>query len=136
ALEGIACRWAQAAGRADISWQWSVTDEAEANAFSLPGGWVYVARGLLALSNRGGELAGVAAHEMAHVVERHAVSRVGAATPLAVLFGVPSGILGMVSPSLGEIVGGAGRVVSGLALAADRRGQDARADPSGTRART
>jgi predicted Zn-dependent protease len=130
-LEAIGRRLAQAAGRADISWQWSVTDEAEANAFSLPGGWVYVARGLLALSNREDELAGVLAHEMAHVVERHAVSRVGAATPLAVLFGVPSGILGMVSPSLGEIVGGAGRVVSGLALAPYSREQEREADRVG-----
>ena len=101
------------------------------NAFALPGGWVYVTRGLLALSNREDELAGVLAHEMAHVLERHAVKRVGAATPLAVLFGVPSGILGMVSPSLGAIVGGAGRVVSGLALAPYSREQELAADRIG-----
>ena len=74
----------------------------------LPGGWVYVTRGLLALANREDEVAGVLAHEMAHVIERHSVRQAGAATPLAMLFGVPSGILGTVSPTLGGIVGGTG----------------------------
>ena len=130
-ITAIGARLERAAGRADISWQWSVADDPEMNAFALPGGWVYVTRGLLALSNREDELAGVLAHEMAHVIERHAVKRVGAATPLAVLFGVPSGILGMVSPSLGGIVGGAGRVVSGLALAPYSREQELEADRIG-----
>jgi len=88
-IEAIGRRLAQATGRGDIAWQWSVADESDLNAFALPGGWVYVTRGLLTLCNREDELAGVVAHEMAHVLERHAVSRVAAATPLAVLFGVP-----------------------------------------------
>ena len=130
-ISSIGARLERAAGRAAIAWQWSVADDPEMNAFALPGGWVYVTRGLLALSNREDELAGVLAHEMAHVLERHAVKRVGAATPLAVLFGVPSGILGMVSPSLGAIVGGAGRIVSGLALAPYSREQELAADRIG-----
>jgi len=131
-VEAIGRRLGQATGRADIAWQWGVADDGEANAFALPGGWVYVTRGLLALSNREDEVAGVLAHEMAHVIERHAVRRVGAATPLAVLFGVPSGVLGMVSPSLGGIVGGAGRVVSGLTLAPYSREQELEADRVGS----
>jgi predicted Zn-dependent protease len=130
-IQAIGRRLGQAAGRPDIAWHWKIADEADANAFALPGGWVYVTRGLLALSNREEEVAGVIGHEMAHVLERHAVSRVGAATPLAILFGVPSGILGMVSPSLGGIVGGAGRVVSGLALAPYSREQEREADRVG-----
>ena len=105
-VNAIGARLGQAAARPDIAWQFAVADEAEANAFALPGGWVHVTRGLLALANREDELAGVLGHEMAHVIERHATSRVGAATPLAILFGVPSGILGTVSPTLGGIVGG------------------------------
>src|SRR5919201_3103244 len=130
-ITSIGARLARAAGRADIAWRWSIADDPDMNAFALPGGWVYVTRGLLALSNCEDEVAGVLAHEMAHVLERHAVKRVGAATPLAVLFGVPSGILGMVSPSLGGIVGGAGRVVSGLALAPYSREQELEADRIG-----
>lgn len=131
-VEAIGARLGQATGRLDISWQWNVADDGDANAFAVPGGWVYVTRGLLALSNREDEVAGVLAHEMAHVVERHAVRRAGAATPLAILFGVPSGILGIVSPSLGGIVGGAGRLVSGLTLAPYSREQEREADRVGS----
>jgi predicted Zn-dependent protease len=123
--------WARRRRAPDIAWQFAVADEAEANAFALPGGWVHVTRGLLALANREMSWPGVLGHEMAHVIERHATSRVGAATPLAILFGVPSGILGTVSPTLGGIVGGAGRVVTGLALAPYSRDQEREADRVG-----
>lgn len=46
-----------------------------ANAFALPGGYLYVTRGLLALTDDSSELAAVLAHEMAHVVANHAVAR-------------------------------------------------------------
>ena len=131
-IVGIGRRLAQASGRTDINWQWNVADEPDANAFAVPGGWVYVTRGLLALTNREDELAGVIAHEMAHVTERHAVARVGAATPLAVLFGVPGSLLGVVSPGLGDAVFDAGRAVSGLALAPYSRDQELEADRIGT----
>jgi predicted Zn-dependent protease len=130
-VEAIGRRLAQATARPDVTWQWSVADDGGANAFALPGGQVYVTRGLLALVNREDELAGVLAHEMAHVVERHAARRVSAATPLAVLFGVPSGILGAVSPTLGGVVGGAGRVVAGFTLAPYSREQENEADRIG-----
>ena len=130
-IVAIGQRLARASGRADIAWQWSVADEPAPNAFAVPGGWVYVTRGLLALANREDEVAGVLAHEMAHVMERHSVRQASAATPLAVLFGVPSGILGMVSPTLGGIVGGTGRLVAGLTLAPYSREQEREADRIG-----
>jgi predicted Zn-dependent protease len=124
-------RLARLAERPDVTWQFNVADDAEANAFALPGGWVYVTRGLLALLNSEDELVGVLGHEMAHVLERHAVRRVGVATPFALLFGVPAGILGTVSPTLGGIVGGTGRLASGLALAPYSREQEHDADRRG-----
>ncbi len=45
------------------------------NAFALPGGYLYVTRGLLALANDKAELAAVLSHEMAHVTARHALAR-------------------------------------------------------------
>ena len=130
-IRAIGGRLARAFGRADIPWQWNVADDGDVNAFSLPGGYTYITRGLLALCNREDEVAGVLGHEMAHVTERHAVKRVSAATPLAILFGVPSSLLGAVSPGLGGIVGGAGRAVAGLTLAPYSRDQEREADRVG-----
>src|SRR5262245_41315706 len=64
----VAGRLVQAAPRSDVAWQFNVVDDTEANAFALPGGWVYVTRGLLALLNSEDELAGALGHEMAHVL--------------------------------------------------------------------
>src|SRR5689334_7944562 len=94
-----AARLVAAAERPDVAWQFHVVDDEEPNAFALPGGFVYVTRGLLAFLNSEDELAGVIGHEMAHVLERHAARRAGAATPFTVLFGVPAAILGTVSPT-------------------------------------
>ena len=124
-------RLALAAERADVVWQFNVADDPEANAFALPGGWVYVTRGALALLNSESELAGVLSHEMAHVLERHAARRVEAATPLALIFGVPATVLGTVSPTLGGIVRGTGRLASGVALASYSRDQEREADRRG-----
>ena len=88
-------------------------------------------RGLLVLLNSEDELAGVVGHEMAHVLERHAARRVSAATPFAVIFGVPAAILGSVSPTLGGIVSGTGRLASSVALASYSRDQEREADQRG-----
>ncbi len=114
-----------------MTWQFNVTDDVEANAFALPGGYVYVTRGLVALLNSEDELAGVLGHEMAHVLERHAARRAGAATPFALLFGIPAGILGVISPTLGGIVGGTGELASGMVLASYSRDQERDADQRG-----
>jgi predicted Zn-dependent protease len=52
-----------------------VVNAADINAFALPGGYVYVNRGLIAAVRNEGELAGVLAHEMAHVAQRHGTSQ-------------------------------------------------------------
>ena len=49
----------------------TILDSAEVNAFALPGGYIYVTRGILALANDQSELAAVLAHEIAHVVLKH-----------------------------------------------------------------
>ncbi|HTK93805.1 MAG TPA: M48 family metalloprotease [Verrucomicrobiae bacterium] len=127
----VAGRLAQTAQRADIAWQFNVADDAAPNAFALPGGWVYVTRGLLALLNTEDELAGVLGHEMSHVTERHAVRQARASTPFTVLFGVPAAILGTVSPTLGGIVGGTGQLLSKVTLAPYSRDQEREADERG-----
>jgi len=84
----VAGRIAAAAKRPDVTWEFNVTDDIEPNAFALPGGYVYVTRGLVALLNSEDELAGVLGHEMAHVLERHAARR---RPPAALRGSTPSG---------------------------------------------
>jgi predicted Zn-dependent protease len=115
----------------DAPYEFHVADQTEPNAFALPGGFVYVTRGLLALANSEDELAGVMGHEIGHVVARHSVRQIQASTPFSILFGVPSAIVGIVSPALGGIVGGVGKLASGLVLAPYSRDQEREADRIG-----
>jgi predicted Zn-dependent protease len=61
------------ARRKDIQWRFTVVDEPYLNAFALPGGRVYIYRGLIDALNDEAELAAILGHEMAHVDLRHAV---------------------------------------------------------------
>ncbi len=53
----------------------TILDTPKVNAFALPGGYLYLTRGLLALANDSSEIAAVIAHEMAHVLSNHAILR-------------------------------------------------------------
>ena len=57
------------------AWHFTVLDSPEINAFALPGGYVYVTRGLLALANTESELAAVLAHEITHITAAHVEAR-------------------------------------------------------------
>jgi predicted Zn-dependent protease len=59
--------------RATLDWRFTVVNTPEINAFALPGGYLYVTRGLIEHAERYDELAGVMGHEIAHVVRRHSV---------------------------------------------------------------
>lgn len=56
-----------------LTWTFTVVDTKEVNAFALPGGWIYVNRGLVERAGTMSELAGVLAHEIGHVTRRHSV---------------------------------------------------------------
>ena len=64
--------------RADLDWRFTVVNVWPVNAFALPGGYVYVTRGLIEQSDRLDELAGVMGHELAHVVRRHTAKQIEA----------------------------------------------------------
>lgn len=59
--------------RPELPWRFAVLDTDSVNAFAVPGGYVFLTRGLLLLMRDESELAGVLAHEISHVVERHAL---------------------------------------------------------------
>ena len=61
--------------RAGLEYHFRVLDDGEVNAFALPGGYIYLPRGILAFFNSEDQLAGVLGHETAHVVARHGVEQ-------------------------------------------------------------
>jgi predicted Zn-dependent protease len=58
-----------------LDWHFYVVDSREVNAFAVPGGYVYVNRGLIERAGSLSELAGVLGHEIAHVTERHSIQQ-------------------------------------------------------------
>ncbi|MEQ1555916.1 MAG: M48 family metalloprotease, partial [Gallionella sp.] len=65
--------------RPNLSYHFTVLDSTEINAFALPGGYVYITRGILAYLNSEAELAAVLGHEIGHVTARHGVRQQSAA---------------------------------------------------------
>lgn len=71
---------AKASHRPNLEYHFLVVDSPEVNAFALPGGYVYITRGLIAYLNSEAELAAVLGHELGHVTARHSVQQLSAAT--------------------------------------------------------
>ncbi|AGF51888.1 slr1971 [Synechocystis sp. PCC 6803] len=74
-INEIGQRLARASSRPNIPYTFQVVDDRRINAFATMGGFVYVNTGLIAAAENEAELAGVIAHEIAHIAERHAVTR-------------------------------------------------------------
>ena len=66
---------AKTTSRADLDWHFYVVNTEQVNAFALPGGYVYVNRGLIETADRLDELAGTLGHEIGHVIQRHSVKQ-------------------------------------------------------------
>jgi len=73
-VESVARPLAAVSERPDLPWTFRVVDDPQVNAFALPGGYVYVTRGILTYMNSEAELAGVLGHEIGHVTARHSAS--------------------------------------------------------------
>lgn len=130
-LQAVGSRLAAVMPKSAAQWRFGVVDRPEPNAFALPGGPVYVSRGLLALLESEDELAGVLGHEMGHVLARHAVRRLTVGAPFALVFGIPAQIVGIVSEPLGGLVALPGRLIAPLVLAPYSRSQEYEADALG-----
>ena len=73
--QDIGARIAAVCDRKELVYSFAVVDQDDVNAFSLPGGYVFINSGLIKQAASDDELAGVIAHEVAHVAARHAVKR-------------------------------------------------------------
>ena len=118
-------RLVAASERPNLKYQVSILNSPAINAFALPNGHLYVTRGLIALANDKAELASVLAHEMGHVIARHAEIREEQAKEAAVVSHVVSDVLS--DPQLGALA----LAKSKLTLAAFSRAQEFEADGIG-----
>jgi predicted Zn-dependent protease len=78
-VAGIGKRMAAASERPQLPWEFHVVNDASVNAFALPGGFIFVTRGLMTSVMNEAELASVIGHEIAHVTHRHSVQQISRA---------------------------------------------------------
>ncbi len=119
----------------DQNFTFTLLDTPVVNAFALPGGYVYITRGLLALANSEAELAGVLAHEIGHVTARHAAEHHGSQV-LAQILSVGVGLLTQTvtgNRPVAEAVTRTSGTVGQLAVRSFSRDQEFEADLLGVR---
>jgi predicted Zn-dependent protease len=121
----IVSRLLSAADQPNSKFTVTILDSPVVNAFALPGGYVYVTRGLLALANDQSELAAVLAHEISHVILKHAQARTNRIKTTALVDKVVTGVFGA-DPSTDQSANKAQ-----LSLAAFSQAQELAADKEG-----
>jgi predicted Zn-dependent protease len=117
-VAGIGKRMAAQSERPDLPWEFHVVDDAAVNAFALPGGFIYVTRGLLSHMNSEAELASVLGHEIGHVTARHSVQQISKAQLATLGLGIGS----ILSSDIAQFAGIASQ---GLGLLFLKYGRDA-----------
>ena len=133
-VDEIGQRLAAQSARAELEWHFHIVEMNEPNAFALPGGYIYVSRGLLAYTNDEDELANVIGHEIGHVSARHSVTRQTRGvmvSPVFIAAGLGGWAASIVSPTLGNVIAGTGALPGALALAQYSRGQERQSDELG-----
>jgi beta-barrel assembly-enhancing protease len=88
-------RIASRTSRADLNWQFQVVNSDVVNAFALPGGFIYINRGVLERADNMSEVAGVLGHEIEHVVRRHSVKQMEQAQGANVGVGILCALTGV-----------------------------------------
>ncbi|MEM9469784.1 MAG: M48 family metalloprotease [Pseudomonadota bacterium] len=126
-VEGIGERIVPHTERKDVEYKFFVIDDPMINAFAVPGGYIYVSRGLMALANSEAELAAVIAHEIGHVTARHSAERVSQ----SFLVGLGAAAIGAVAgdPGISQAAG----LGSELFVKSYSRTQEHEADNLGVR---
>ena len=108
-VRGIGLRLAKASERPNLPWSFDVVDDPAVNAFALPGGSIFITRGILSYMQNEAELATVLGHEIGHVTARHSVQQMSRAQ-------VAQGLLGVGSILSSDVAAVAGVASQGLGL--------------------
>jgi predicted Zn-dependent protease len=114
--------------RPSLPWDYRIVDDASVNAFALPGGFIFVTRGLLAHMTNEAELASVLGHESGHVAARHSVQQMSRQQVASLGLGLGS----VLSPAIAR-VGPAASAGLGLLFLKYSRDDETQADQLGFR---
>ena len=114
--------------RPNLPWTFRVLDDPVVNAFALPGGYIYVTRGIMAHLNNEAELVSVLGHEIGHVTARHGVNQMSKQQ----LFGIGMGLGSILSPELASVANLASQGL-GLLFLKYSRDDERQADELGLR---
>ena len=128
-VDTIGHRLAAVSDRPNLPWHFTIIDTPMVNAMALPGGYIYVTRGMLERINSEDELAGVLGHEITHVTARHAAQAITRSE--VAQFGM---ILGSVvaGPQATQTFGQLAQIGLNLLFQRYSRGQESQADRVGT----
>ena len=125
----LGAKLARYAPGAKYPYQFKVVNFSDINAFALPGGYVYIHRGLIERAKTEGELAGVMAHEISHVALRHQTNQVSKAYLAETGVGILGGLFGSKSHSTaGSIMGTVGGVGLNALFLKNSRSAEQQAD--------
>ena len=127
-INQIGQRMAAASERPQLPWTFRMLDDPTVNAFALPGGFVYMTRGILAYMTSEAEAVGVLGHEIGHVTARHGAQRYTSASLAQLELGV-----GSVLSSEVRALGGALQTGLGLLFLKFGRDDERQADELGVR---
>jgi predicted Zn-dependent protease len=110
---------------ADRPFTFDIVNDPNVNAFSIPGGHIYINSGLIAQADKADELAGVVAHEISHVVARHVIKQVETQQEIGAIGSI---LLGQNPGALQQLLA---QVIAGGAMARFSRADEKQADDLG-----
>ena len=128
-VAGVGTGMAALSERPDLPWTFRVVDDPVVNAFALPGGFIYITRGILAHFNSEAEMASVLGHEIGHVTARHSAQQVTKAqfAQLGLLGGA------VLAPEAAQQYGGMAQQAMGVLFLKFSRDDERQADDLGLR---
>ena len=127
-VDSVGRKVAAASEEPTLPWRFTVLDDPVVNAFAMPGGYIYVTRGLLAHMQSEAQLAGVLGHEIGHVTARHSAKQITQQQ----LAGLGLGIASAVSPTFSRY-GSVAEQALGLLMLKYSRDDESQADELGVR---
>ena len=94
-VDAVGQKLAKVSHAPNMAWKFTLLDDTAVNAFAMPGGYIYITRGILAHLGSEAQLAGVLGHEIGHVTARHSAQQITQQQ----LTGIGLGVAGIVSPT-------------------------------------